>query len=60
MIKATPPVRTRGYAVCAESDCTTLARDATRERVRLHVGRTHHTVRFVVEEITYYRISEAS
>ena len=60
MIRATPPVPLRGYAICAEPDCTTLARDSTRERVRQHVGRTHHTVRFVVETVTYYRFGNAS
>ena len=60
MIKTTPRVRTRGYAICEEPGCTTLSRDSTRERVRVHVGRTRHTVRFVVEEITFYRFGEAS
>ena len=60
MIQATPPVRTRGHATCTEPGCTALARDATRERVRVHVGHTRHKVRFVVEEITYYRFTESS
>jgi len=59
-VKATPPVRARGYAICTEPDCTTLDRGATRERVRVHVGRTRHTVRFVVEMITHYRYGDAS
>lgn len=46
--------RSGSEAWCGDPECTTLPVAATRQRVRQHVIRTGHTVRFVVKDITSY------
>lgn len=41
-------------------DCDVLAADATRERARLHVQQSGHTVRISIEHVTVYRPTEDS
>ena len=45
--------RQPGIAEC--ENCNDLHPDSTRERCRVHVHQTGHTVRFVVEDVTKYR-----
>ncbi|TDC35679.1 hypothetical protein E1211_15350 [Micromonospora sp. 15K316] len=40
--------------------CDRLRPDATRERARLHVHQTGHTVRVLVEHVTVYRPDRSS
>ena len=45
--------RYQGMAEC--ENCNDLHPDSTRERCRVHVQRTGHTVHFVIEDVTKYR-----
>lgn len=44
---------TKGFARC--QDCVSLVPSATRERARMHVQKTGHTVVFVIEDLTTYQ-----
>lgn len=44
--------RHQGTAEC--ENCQRLHPDSTRERCRVHVQQTGHTVRFIVEDVTKY------
>ena len=50
---ATTRVRHEGMAECEQ--CDRLHPDSTRERCRIHVNQTGHTVRFVIEDVTVYK-----
>ena len=48
--------RYRNYGAIADCEqCDKLHPDSTRERCRVHVQQTGHTVRYLIEDVTVYR-----
>jgi hypothetical protein len=52
--------RFRQQHVAECENCDKLHPESTRERCRVHVQLTGHTVRFVIEDVTKYQRAEAT
>lgn len=54
MSAAVKITRVRMLPLAECENCDALSPEATRERSRVHVQQTGHTVRFIIEDVTRY------